>query len=380
MKGIPLLIVAGEVSGDQHAGAVLRHLRRMLPEVQPFGLGGEELAAAGLEILHHVRELAVLGFTEVLGKYAFFRGVFRRVIRECEVRDCRHALLVDYPGFNLALAKVLQRRGVKVLYFICPQVWAWGSGRIRLMARVIDRLLVIFPFEPDVFRGTGLRVDFVGHPLVDRIPQTCKREVQWHGTPRVLLLPGSRRQEVISNLPVMLEAAELIRGRFPGAGFVAAAPDRGISRLVQEICEARSFIGGIGLVEGRAGAALRSADVAMIASGTATVEAALARCPMVIVYRTAWFTYWLGRMVISVPHLGMVNLIAGRELCPEFLQVRAQGRKVGEAVVRLLTDTAYRDEMLRGLEEVSLRLGPPGAAERVAEIVTSELLNDAAVP
>ena len=380
MKEIPLLVVAGEVSGDQHAGAVVRHLRRILPEIRPFGLGGDELAAAGVEILHHVRELAVLGFTEVLGKYFFFRRVFRRVVRECEVRKCRHALLVDYPGFNLSLAKVLRDRGVKILYFICPQVWAWGSGRIRLMSRVIDRLLVIFPFEPDVFRHTGLRVDFVGHPLVDRMSSTRDEEIRWPGHPGIALLPGSRRQEVIRNLPIMLEALELVRERIPGTGFVAAVPDHSIGRLVEEICEAHSSPPAIRIIEGRTGAVLRSADAAMVASGTATVEAALARCPMVIVYRSAWFTYWLGRMVISVPHLGMVNLIAGKEVCPEFVQAQAQARKVGGAVVRILTDTAYREEMLRGLQEVARRLGAPGAAGRAAEIIAAELRRDGGAP
>ena len=201
-----VLLIAGEVSGDMHAAGLVRAVRARAPDVRFVGIGGDELQAAGMEARYHVRDMAVMGLAEVLRRYGFFRRVFRDMVRTAQTLKPDLVVLVDYPGFNLRFAREVKRLGLHCLYYVCPQVWAWHRSRIRLMADVVDRLLAIFPFEPGVFEGTGLRVDFVGHPLVDvaaRVRAEPLMELPWKGEPRVALLPGSRRQEIQRILPPM---------------------------------------------------------------------------------------------------------------------------------------------------------------------------------
>lgn len=372
-----LLVVAGEVSGDMHAAQVLAALRARDPSLRAWGIGGDRLRSTGMDVLYDVRDMAVMGLGEVLRRYGFFRRVFREVVAAARERRPDAALLVDYPGFNLPLAAQMRRLGIRVLYYICPQVWAWRRGRIRQMARVVDRLLVIFPFEPTVFYGTGLRVDFVGHPLVDetrRAKAAPLAKLPWQGEPRVALLPGSRREEVERILPVMCGAAHLLQQQIPSASFLVAAPYEEMAALARRVMErfvAMGLRGGV--VSGCTGEVLRQAEAAWVASGTATVEAALMGCLMVVVYKTSPLTYALGRLLVRVPHIGMVNLVAGKEVCPEYVQGRARPAELARALHRLLTDANAREIMRRGLEEVGRALGEGGAAERAAEIILSEL-------
>ncbi len=365
-----LLVVAGEVSGDMHAAGVVREVSRLRPGLQVWGIGGEQLRGAGMEVLHDADRMAVLGFSEVVAKYGFFRRVFRELLEEAARRRPAAALLVDYPGFNIPLGCALHKRGIKVLYFISPQVWAWKSGRIRKMARCVERLMVIFPFEKEVFKGSGLRVDFVGHPLVEIM---AGEEGAVHGLPwkgegkRVALLPGSRRQEVRRILPVMLETLQRL-GR--EVSYLIAVPNNSIEAAARDVLGPEA---GGDIVVGGARAMLREADAALTASGTATVEAALAGCPMIIVYRTAWLTYLAGRLVVRTPYLGMVNIIAGQELCPEFVQHRARPGAIAEALGGILDDTVRREEMIAGLRRVGDALGSGGAFRKAAEIVVEEL-------
>ena len=369
-----LLVVAGEISGDLHAAGVIRALRARDPGVEVFGIGGDALAAEGAEILHHVDDMAVFGPFAVLQKYPHFRRVFDHMVAVAAERRPKAALLVDYGGFNLRFAKQLKRLGIKVLYYVSPQVWASRRGRIRKMAEVVDRLMVIFPFEAEVYRGTGLKVDFVGHPLVDGAKASREAppgELPWPGRPRIAMLPGSRRQEVSRILPVMLAAAARLRQTYPEAGFLVAAPTHDFAAAAAAALEGWPELPAK-VVAGETRRVLAQARAAWVTSGTATVEAALMRCPMNVVYRTSPLFYLLGKMLVRVPHIGMVNLLAGRELCPELIQGQATPASLVGALEPLLGDTPERAAMLQGLDEVVQSLGPGGAAAKVAEIVFRE--------
>ncbi|MBN1269916.1 MAG: lipid-A-disaccharide synthase [Kiritimatiellae bacterium] len=361
-----------------HAGQVIAALKEKDPSLQVWGIGGERLRAAGVEILHDVREMAVMGLAEVLRKYGFFRKVFDEMVAAARERKPDAVLLVDYPGFNLRFAAEMHRLGIKVLYYVCPQVWAWHRSRIQKMAKIVDRLLVIFPFEVDVFAGTGLKVDFVGHPLVDeaRIAKAAPATaLPWTGEPRVALLPGSRRQEVSHILPAMWSAAARIQAEIPAASFLVAAPSDEIAGLARQIIAAEpEGPGGADVVVGETREVLRQARAAMVASGTATIEAALMGCPMIVVYKAAWLTYLFGRLLVKVPHIGMVNIVAGRELCPEFIQSEATPAALAAGLKPLLADGPEPQNMKAGLADVARALGEGSAGERAADIVLSELL------
>ena len=371
-----IMIIAGEISGDMHAAALVQAIRRRRPDIECFGIGGENLRAAGMEIHYDVRDMAVLGLTEVLLRFRFFKGVFNAMLALARERRPDAVLLVDYPGFNLRFAARAHALGFKVLYYICPQVWAWNRGRIPRMARIVDRLLAIFPFEVDVFKDSGLRVDFVGHPLVAQAAVARAEPLAplpWQGEPRIALLPGSRYHEVKRILPVMLTAAARVQEQFPGAGFIVAAPSEEVAGWV------RAVMGSLGngpehvaVMAGQTRQVLRQARAALVASGTATIETALMRCPMLVVYRVAWATYCIGRLLIRVPYLGMVNIVAGERLCPEFIQHKARPEAMAAALAPLLRDGPARETMLAGLDRVSQALGDPHAAEHAADIILQE--------
>lgn len=371
-----LLVIAGELSGDMHAARVIEVLRRTRPDIDVWGIGGDGLAAEGVSLLQHVRDMSVLGLVEVLKRYGFFRRVFDQVLCEVDRRKPRAALLIDYPGFNLRLAAQLKKRGVRVIYYVCPQVWAWHRSRIPKMAKIIDRLLVIFPFEVEIFSRTGLDVHFVGHPLVEQAQAVFDlphEELPWPGPLRVAMLPGSRRQELERLLPDMLAAAARLEREFPDAGFLlpAATPEMGKLAEVM-IREAKEKPSRIIVVKGKTRAILRQARAAWVASGTATLETALMECPMVVVYRTATLTYLVGKQLVRVPHLGMVNLLAGKELCPELIQHAVTPDNLVRAITPLLGDTPERAVMVEGLLSVKKSLGSGGAAERVASVLDQE--------
>ena len=372
-----VLVIAGEVSGDTLASGLVRAVQARGEEVRFFGIGGEGLRAAGVEIIHDAREMAVLGLAEVIRRYGFFRRVFNEMLALARERKPDAVLLVDYPGFNLRFAAAARRLGLKVIYYVCHQVWAWHRSRIGQMARVVDRLLVIFPFEKSVFAGTNLRVDFVGHPLVDAARAARAeplKDMPWPAATRVALLPGSRRQEIERILQPVAEAAALLEQRCQDCGFIVAAHSEDTAGWV------RSVLGRTGfrprrcaVVAGETRQVLRQARAAIVASGTATVETALMGCPMIVVYRTSPLTYLVGRRLVKVPHLGMVNIVAGRELCPEFIQGEARPVAMAAAVEPLLRDTPERGAMLDGLAAVRTTLGEGGAAERAADLFLDEL-------
>jgi len=373
-----VLLIAGEVSGDMHAAGLVRAVIKRNPDVEFFGIGGDELRAVGMQIVVDARDMAVMGLAEVIKRYGFFKRVFSDMIELARARKPDAVVLVDYPGFNLRFAEKARELGIKVVYYICPQVWAWRRSRIRKMARIVNRLIVIFPFEPDVFKGTGLKVDFVGHPLVEAAEKALAeplKDLPWNGEPRIALLPGSRHQEIVRILPVMIYAAALLEKKNPGAGFIVASPSDVIAGNVRDVLSSHpDKPARCEIVVGDTRQILRQARAAMVASGTATIETALMGCPMIVVYKMAPITYLLGRLLVKVPNIGMVNVVAGRRLCPELIQGAATPEAMAFAMNPLIEDTSERATMRVGLEEVRQWLGQRGASEKAAEILREELL------
>jgi lipid-A-disaccharide synthase len=319
-----------------------------------------------------------MGFVEVARRFRFFRRMFYGLLDQVRRRRPAAVILVDYPGFNLRFARRVHELGVKTLYYICPQVWAWNRSRIPRMARSLDLLVTIFPFEGEHFRSTGLKVVFGGHPLVDESAAARAeplRELPWRGAPKVALLPGSRRAEIRRILPVMWRAAGALQRRHPQTGFVVATPSAAVEASVRD-CLMRNREGGPtrwAIVTGQTREVLRQADAGMIVSGTATIEAALMGCPMVVVYRTAWLTYAIAKALVKVKDIGMVNIIAGERVCPEFVQGDATPDRLTDAVGNLLTDGETRSRTLLRLADVRAALGEGHAPERAAEAMLATI-------
>lgn len=360
-----VFVSAGEPSGDAHAAAFVDALRRAVPDIRVEGVGGSRLAEAGVELVARIEDLTVMGFVEVLRKVPAHFRLLRALRRRFARGDIRLVVLVDYPGFHLRVAEAAHRAGIPVLYYVAPALWAWGEGRIGRMRRTISRLAVILPFEQEFFRSRGLEATYVGNPLSDRTPPegdraTHRRTLGVDATRPVLaVFPGSRRQEIQRLWPEFREAARLVRLARPDVQVVVAATVGGVYRQP----------GDMRLVFGRPDLCLAAADVALCKSGTTTLEAALADTPMVIAYRVHPLSYALARMLARVRWIGLVNLIAGREVAPEFIQRRARADLLAEALLRLLEGGGgERARQLDGLREVRTRIGGPGAAARAAAL------------
>jgi len=367
-----ILISAGEASSEMYAARLAKALRDRTG-ARMFGMGGPRMAEAGVELVADYHEVAVVGVAEVLHKIPTVIGVQRRLAREAARRRPALAILIDSPGTHLGTGRRLKNLGIPVGYFIGPQVWAWRAGRVRIIKRLAKRMVVIFPFEEKIYRDAGVPVDFVGHPLVDVVRPTMTRKefAARHGLdterPIVTLLPGSRRNELRLNYPRVLEACEQVarESRQAGVQFVhAAAPG-----LKDEFLEQFSRPGiEIRRVTGATYDALAAADCAIVASGTATVEAALLGTPMVVIYRVTPLSAMILRRMVRTPFIGMVNLIAGRMVAPELIQDKFTAEAVAAEVRRLLESEPARAEMKAGLAEVQAKLGPGGAIERAADV------------
>ena len=364
----------GEASGDLYAAELVRDLRALGREVEAFGLGGDRLQGAGASLVAHVRDLAVVGLLEVVRHLPRIRGVFQALLARADAERPDLAVLIDYPDFNLRLARELRRRGIPVVYYVSPQIWAWRGGRIRDIRAAVARMIVIFPFEEALYRDAGVPVTFVGHPLVDLVrpavdaPAFLAAQRLDPSRPVLAVLPGSRRSEVTHNVPPIAGALPLVRAALPDVQpAVAVAP--GLDRALFEPLRAA----GATLVDGQAHALVSAARAGIVASGTATVEAALLGLPMVVVYRLSPLTYALGRPLVRVPHYAMANLIAGRAVVRELIQSGFQPRAVADEALALLADGPRRRDVLEGLAEVRARLGPGGASRRAAETVASLL-------
>lgn len=366
-----IYFVAGEASGDAHGAALMSALNSLDQHVRLLGRGGPKMRRiAGDEFLDWSEHSAVLGLWEVLKQYGYFRREFEATLAQIERDKPDAVVLIDYPGFNLRLARALRKRAprLKIIFYISPQVWAWNRRRIPQMARYLDLMLCIFPFEAELYNRSGLRTVFVGHPMIESLG--AKKSGVAREPNLIGVFPGSRRRELRKILPVMLRAAEIIARMRPETQFeIAAASDA----LHDEIAAVPTTLRNIRLTSASAAETMQRAQAGMVASGTATLEAAFFGLPFVLVYRVAWLTYFAARLVVKVKHLGMPNVLAGRQIVPEFIQHGARPHEIAREMLRLLDDATYRDEMLANFEGVIAKLGEGAASETAARAILAEL-------
>ena len=365
--------VAGERSGDDHGAALLKALRARVPEMRFMGRGGPKMRAlADGKFRDWIDDTAVVGLWEVIRRYPFFRKQFQATISEIEAVEPSAVVLIDYPGFNLRLAHALHAKfpELTIIYYISPQVWAWNRRRVSQMARSIDLMLCIFPFEPELYKASGLRAIFVGHPMTSVIPSG--NAVPPRDDKLVGLFPGSREREVKKIFPVMRQAALELSQQDHDLRFVVSAASEPLAELIRaNLC--KHATGKFSIVTGDARAVMGRVNVGMVASGTATLEAALSELPFVLIYRVAWLTYLAARLVVKVKYLGMPNVLANREIVPEFIQHKAKPRAIAAAVARLLTDKTERKRMLTDFACVAQKLGRGEASVNAAEAIVTEL-------
>jgi len=370
---LELLVVAGEASGDLHGARLIAELRRRVPGVTTFGLGGDEMRAEGLQAIAHSSEISVVGIAEALKILPRAREVFAGLLAEVDRRRPALAVLIDFPEFNLRLARELKRRGLTVVYYISPQVWAWRRGRVKTIARRVDRMLVLFPFETDFYRQHGVAVVHVGHPLVDEVPQLRQvwdRDETAAEPYRLALLPGSRLSEVEALLPTLLAAVRRLAAELPLEVRVIQAPT--IAReLLEEHVESAGL--PVQIVAADRFQAIADSHLAVCASGTATLEVGLLGTPMIVAYRLARWTYVLGKLLVRLPNVSLVNLVLGRRVVPELLQGEANPERIADEAARLLACAEPRNAMRAALSELRGRLGEGGASGRAAAEVAALL-------
>jgi lipid-A-disaccharide synthase len=374
MPETTVYLVAGERSGDDHGAALLKALRARVPEMRFVGRGGPKMRAiAGGMFRDWIDDTAVVGLWEVIRRYPFFRKQFQATISEIEAVKPRAVVLIDYPGFNLRLAHALHMKfpELTIIYYISPQVWAWNRRRVSQMAQSIDLMLCIFPFEPELYKASGLRAIFVGHPMTSVIPSGNAAPPTDDKV--VGLFPGSREREVKKIFPIMRQAALELSQRGHDLRFVVSAASEPLAELIRADLYGKHATGKFSIVTGDARAVMGRVNVGMVASGTATLEAALSELPFVLIYRVAWLTYLAARLVVEVKYLGMPSVLANREIVPEFIQHKAEPRAIAAAVARLLTDKTERKRMLTDFACVAQKLGRGEASVNAAEAIVTEL-------
>lgn len=371
------MLVAGEASGDLHAANLVRALRALRQDIRCYGMGSGQMRAAGVEILVDSSRLAVVGLVEVLAHYREIKAALRGLQEIIRTRTPDLLILIDYPEFNLRLAATAKQAGVKVLYYVSPQVWAWRPGRVKKIGRVVDMMAVVFAFEVPFYEKANIPVRFVGHPLVDEARPTMTRAEAWnhfglkpHGK-IIGLFPGSRRSEISRLMPVLAETSKLLQARFPDAQFILpVAPG-----LDRESIEAYldTSTPPVELVQAPIYDVIQVCDAIVTASGTATLQIALMATPMVIIYRVSMLSYWVARRLVTVKYIGLVNIVANRGVARELIQNDAQPRAIAAEVERLLTDEVYAETMRRDLADLQSALGEAGGSRKVAQLAEEML-------
>jgi lipid-A-disaccharide synthase len=369
---VKLAVVAGEASGDLHASEVVRELRKLDPSLRTFGLGGDLLAREGTVLLHHASELGIVGLFNVLRHLPMFRRIFKDLMDRIEQERPDAVFLVDYPEFNLRVARRCKELGLQVVYYISPQLWAWRQGRVRHIAKYVDRMIVIFPFEEEFYRRHNVPVTYVGHPLIEQLAGVRKPKRKTDRL-RIALLPGSRRMEIRSLLPAMLEAVRILRQEQTVEAYIIQAPTIEHEELEQMIAESGV---AVPILPHDRGEGVAAADVALSSSGTATLEAAVLGTPVVVMYKLSPATYALGKRLVRLPHWSLVNIIAGKEVVPELIQSEVNGERIAAEVRKLVEPERFK-HVTRELAEIRARLGDPGASRRAAEEIIRLTANGA---
>ncbi|MBU2262104.1 MAG: lipid-A-disaccharide synthase [Proteobacteria bacterium] len=371
------MIVAGEASGDLHGGNLVRAMRGIEPDLSFYGVGGERMRTAGVRLLADAADMAVVGLTEAVSKLWTILRAMRRLKDSLTGERPDLVILIDYPDFNLPLARAARKRGIKVLYYISPQVWAWRKGRIATIKKTVDRMAVILPFEEAFYREAGVNVTFVGHPLLDEVRKKYSRQEALNrfglreDAITVGVLPGSRRSEVARILPEMLRACAILAEKISPVEFVLPLAGTLAPDFVRDIL--RRFPVRVTVIRDEIHDVIAVSDAAMVASGTATLEAALLETPMVVVYKVSAASYALGRRFVHVDHICLANIIAGRRIVPELIQDDAAPERIASEVRELIVRPEKAREMKAALAEIRGRLGAPGASERTARIACDML-------
>lgn len=368
-----IMLSVGEASGDLHGASVAAALKLLEPNIELFGMGGKAMRDAGVTVNYDIAGLGVMGFVEViknLGKLFALRDNLAALMDQ-ERPDV--LVIIDYPDFNLRLAKIAKAKGIPVVSYISPSAWAWRRGRAKEVAGLVDKLAAIFPFEAEVYREAGADVTFVGHPLADIVKPSLSKEEAYRffnvhpGQPVVLLMPGSRQQEVSKLLPVMLEACQQVAGQLPDCRIFLPVASTISREMLQNMIAGYTM--EVTLTTEHTYDLMGIADVAIAASGTATLETSLMGVPTVIIYKMAALTYLLGKLLVKIPNIGLPNIVAGRRIVPELLQGEANSGAIAAETLTLLTDQTVRKKVLADLAEVKDKLGQTGAVHRVAEVI-----------
>ncbi|CUH94532.1 Lipid-A-disaccharide synthase [Propionispora sp. 2/2-37] len=368
-----IMISVGEASGDLHGASVVRALKKLQPDIRLLGMGGQAMRAEGVDILYDIADISVMGLVEVVKNLPRLFRLKNMLAGVLAAEQPDVLVVIDYPDFNMRLAKEAKKLGIPVVYYISPQVWIWRKGRAKDIGEITEQVAAIFPFEAEVYRQAGARVTFVGHPLLDIVkPSLSKEEAYRHfgadpQRPLVLFMPGSRKQEVEQLTDIMLSAGEKISEELPGCQFFLPVA----TTISREMLQDKINHAGIQvtLTDKNTYDLMNIADIAIAASGTAILETALMQLPTVVVYKMSPLTYFLGKFLIRIPHVSLPNIIAGREIVPELLQGDANEAKTAERALAILQDDGVRGRMLQDLTDMRRKLGDSGAVQRTAELI-----------
>jgi lipid-A-disaccharide synthase len=376
-KNKTIMIVAGEASGDMHGASLVREMLKIDPALNFYGIGGNKLQEAGVKLLANASTMAVVGLTEVISKLRSILKIMNMMKKSLDKYRPDLVILIDYPDFNLPLAKAAKKRGIKIFYYISPQVWAWRKSRINKIKRLVDKMAVILPFEVDTYAAKGFVVDYVGHPLLDLVKLSYSKQESRkmfnldESKTTIGLLPGSRQSEVIKLLPEMLRAAEILAQKIQNLQFILPLADTLEEKTVGDIVS--GFTIKVKVISGQTYDAVSCCDLAIVASGTATLETALLGVPMIIIYKISLLSYFIGKLVVNVKNIGLANIIAGKTVVPELIQGKANAQSIAAEAVAILTTVERKKEMMNELAEIRAKLGKPGAAIRAAQLALDML-------
>jgi lipid-A-disaccharide synthase len=367
-----IMIIAGEASGDMHGASLVREMIKINPALNFYGIGGNKLREEGVELLANASDMAVVGLTEVISKLGSILKIMKMMKRSLDERRPDLVILIDYPDFNIPLAKAAKKRGIKVFYYISPQVWAWRKGRIGQIKKTVNKMAVILPFEVDTYGRESFAVNYVGHPLLDMVKMNYSKQESRkkfglaENKITVGILPGSRLSEVEKLMPELLQASEILAQKMPDIQFILPLADTLEEKIIAEIIS--RFTVKIRVISGHTYDVISCADLALVASGTATLETALLGVPMIIVYKISLLSYIIGRLIVDVKNIGLVNIIAGKTIVPELIQGDANSKRIAEEALAILTNGEKKQEIIKELEAIRAKLGEPGAAIRAAQI------------
>jgi lipid-A-disaccharide synthase len=371
-KSKTIMIIAGEASGDMHGASLVHEMLKIDSSLKFYGIGGNKLQEAGVKLLAHASEMAVVGLTEVIPKLETILRIMNRMKKSMDEFNPDLVILIDYPDFNLRIAKAAHKRGIKVFYYISPQVWAWRKGRINQIKKSVNKMAVILPFEVETYRQKGFPVNYVGHPLLDLVktkysPQEARTKFGLkEGKTTVALLPGSRFSEVNNLLPEMLRAGEILAQHIQDIQFLLPLADTIEEKIITDIISRYAL--KVNIISGHTYDAISCSDLTIVASGTATLETALLGVPMIIIYKISSLTYFIAKFIVNVKNIGLANIIAGKTIVPELIQEDANGNRIAAEALDILTDVERKQEMIKELTAIRSKLGNPGAARKTAQL------------